>query len=206
MPASDPLLAGKVGRFDAVTPPEMPVLWIEGQGDPGHDPAYGRAVSALYKLSYAVRFAGKALGHDIPVGPLEGLWWADDMADFHAGHRARWRWRMLIRQPAWLKAPQLDRLRAEVERKLARDPEAATDAASLAAAQLETFDEGACLQTLHLGPYTAEAPLIARLHAEIATRGWVPRGLHHEIYLNDPGRTAPEKLRTILRQPVEPAP
>jgi len=193
----DPLLTGKPGRIDRITVPPMTFLAIDGQGAPG-GPAHWASVSALYSLAYGARFAGKARGIDQKVGPLEGLWWAEDMGDFLSGRREGWRWRMLIRAPDWLDDGALDALRAAALRKR---PELAE---ALARVLLSDLDEGDCLQALHLGPYADEGPLIARLHAEAAAQGLALTGRHHEIYLNDPSRTAPDRLKTILRQPVRP--
>lgn len=191
----DPLLTGKPARIDRVTVPPMTYLAIEGQGAPG-GPAHATAVSALYTLAYTARFAGKKLGHEQKVGPLEGLWWADDMAVFLTGVRDDWRWRMLIRAPDWLDAAAFDTQRTAALRK------APDLAEALRRVDLLTFEEGDCLQALHLGPYADEGPLIARIHQTAASLDLPLRGRHHEIYLNDPSRTAPERLKTILRQPV----
>lgn len=193
---ADPLLNGKPGRIDAVKVPPMRYLAVDGIGAP-EGPAYAGAVTALYALAYGARFAGKALGFDEKVGPLEGLWWADDMADFLTGQRDRWRWRMLILAPGWLDELSLESLRAKARQKR-------PDLACLADVALFTLDEGDCLQALHRGPYSAEGPLIASIHSAIAARGARLGGHHHEIYLSDPRRVAPEKLRTILRQPFRP--
>ena len=190
----DPLLVAKAGRIDRVTVPPMTYLCIEGQGAPG-GPAHAEAVGALYPLAYGARFAGKARGIDQKVGPLEGLWWAEDMGDFLTGARDRWCWRMMIRAPDWLDDSALDSLRAAARRK-------APGKAALDRVALWNYDEGPCLQSLHIGPYADEGPLIARLHAEAASQGLALTGHHHEIYLNDPARTAPERLKTILRQPI----
>lgn len=191
---TDPLLTGKPGRIDRVTVPQMVFFAIEGQGAPGgaeHQPA----VEALYGLAYGARFAGKARGHDEKVGPLEGLWWSEDYAVFQpGGNREAWRWRMMIRAPSWLEAETFEDLRRAVIAK--------KGAGVFARVTLWPFDEGLCLQALHLGPYADEGPLIARIHAQAAAEGLALTGLHHEIYLSDPRRVAPEKLKTILRQPV----
>ena len=194
----DPLLTGKPGRIDRVTVPPLTYLAIDGQGAPG-GPAHVTAVSALYTIAYTARFAGKKLGHEQKVGPLEGLWWADDMAVFLTGTRDDWRWRMLIRAPDWLDAAAFDTQRTAALRK---SPDLAE---ALRRVELMTVDEGDCLQALHLGPYADEGPLIARIHQTAASLDLPLRGQHHEIYLNDPSRTAPERLKTILRQPVGPA-
>lgn len=198
------LYTGKVGRFDRVTVPPMAFLMVDGIGDPNLSPAYAQAVAALYGLSYGLKFATKAaLGRDHVVGPLEGLWWADDKTDFVTAHRDRWRWTMMIRQPDWITPDMLTAVRAKMLAKIAKDT--ATSPDILNAVRLSVFTEGDCLQVLHLGSYADEAPVIARLHAqELPARGLRPTGHHHEIYLGDPRRVPPEKLRTILRQPVAP--
>lgn len=189
---------GKPGRFDLLTLPALPYLMIDGQGDPNTAPAYAAAVGALYALSYGLKFHAKAtLARHHVVGPLEGLWWADDMTDFTTGRRDGWRWTMMIRQPDWITPAMFDQVRAA---KSDGNP-------AFAAVRLETLTEGPCLQTLHLGPYKDEAPTIAHLHqVEIPARGLRETGQHHEIYLSDPRKVAPEKLKTILRQPVGPKP
>lgn len=197
---------GKVGRFDRVAVPEWPFLMVDGQGDPNTSPGYGQAVSALYGLSYGLKFAAKAaLGQDHTVGPLEGLWWADDLSDFQTGRRAGWRWTMMIRQPDWITAAMLDAAKAKLVAKQAKDRDPGTTEGMVSAVRLARFAEGECLQTLHVGAYTDEAPVISRLHAEELPRlGLRATGHHHEIYLSDPRRVAPASLRTILRQPVGP--
>ncbi|HCQ66291.1 MAG TPA: hypothetical protein DIU07_14565 [Rhodobacteraceae bacterium] len=187
---------GKSGRWDRLTLPEMTFLAIEGQGDP-NGPDYAVAVGALYPLAYGIKFAEKAEGRDFVVPPLEALWWADDQGAFVAGDRAAWRWRAMIRLPDTVDDRSLDAARTAARRKRKAGP--------LDAVRLTAFAEGDCLQSLHLGPYTDEAPVLARLHDEIMLdEGVTFAGPHHEIYLSDPRRAAPEKLRTILRQPVRP--
>ena len=194
----DPLLSGKPGIVEFVQVPAMTYLAIEGQGAPG-DAAYRLAVGALYPLAYGARFAGKVRGIDEKVGPLEGLWWADDMTAFLSGRREDWRWRMMIRAPSWLDEVAFQGLRVAARQKKAMD---SARIAALDQVALTTLDEGACVQALHVGPYADEGPLIQRMHAEAAARGRALRGRHHEIYLSDPERVAPERLKTILRQPV----
>ncbi|MCC6629098.1 MAG: GyrI-like domain-containing protein [Chloroflexi bacterium] len=175
--------------------PPLTCLMIDGAGDPNTAPVYGQAVGALYSLAYAVKFAVKrASGEDFAVMPLEGLWWAADMTDFATGQRDRWQWTLLIVQPPAVTAALVETVRADVARKKALP--------ALATVRLDTLAEGLCAQILHIGPYAAEAPTIARLHTWIDEQGYTRAGHHHEIYLGDPLRTAPERLRTILRQPV----
>lgn len=192
--ADKAMYAAKLGRFDLIEVPPLPYLMIDGAGDPNTAPAFARAVQSLYGLSYTLKFAAKAsLGRDHVVGPLEGLWWADDLSDFTAGHRAGWQWRMMIRQPDWVSQ---DMLRAAQDKLAAKGDDTAK-------VRLEIYAEGLALQTLHIGPYTDEAPLIAKMHSvEIPARGLRETGHHHEIYLSDPRKVAADKLKTILRQPV----
>lgn len=202
-----PFYSGKVGRWDRLVLPEMSFLAIDGRGDPG-GPGFAAAVAALYSVAYKIKFARKAAGaEDFTVGPLEALWWAEDMADFlpASGGRDRWQWRALLRIPGGIGAEAVEAARAAAAKALAKKPDPTCDAATLARVAPRRLVEGECLQTLHVGTYLDEAPVLARLHAEVIPGlGLRPAELHHEIYLSDPRRTPPEKLRTILRQPVAP--
>jgi hypothetical protein len=179
--------------------PELSFLMVDGRGDPNTSPEYREAVAALYAVSYAVKFALKRGpdGIDYAVMPLEGLWWADDMAAFSAERKGEWQWTMMIAQPAVVAPEMVEQAAAEAARK-----KGLPGASRL---RLDRFAEGLCAQVLHVGPYSAEGPTIARLHAFIAEEGYTFGGAqqrHHEIYLNDPMRTAPAKLKTVIRQPV----
>lgn len=183
------------GRFQIVEVPSLQFLMIDGHGDPNDSPLYTESVAALYPLAYRLKFLSKReLDRDHVVMPLEGLWWADDMASFTSGRdKSQWDWTMMIMVPPEITAGHLDRVRAEADA-----------APALARVRLERFDEGLCVQTLHVGSYDDEAPVLAAMHERfIPDEGLRMTGKHHEIYLGDPRRTAPEKLRTILRQPVE---
>jgi hypothetical protein len=185
-----------------VTVPELRFLAIDGHGDPNTSPAYADAVQALFGVSYAAKFAvKKAGGEDFKVSPLEGLWWAEDMASFGTGDKSAWDWTMMIRQPDSVTAEMIDRFTEQV---------AATKSLPKARElRLVRFTEGDAAQVLHVGPYATERPTIARLHEFLHAQGLGFEGQghghkHHEIYLSDPRRAAPEKLRTIIRQPYEP--
>ena len=178
--------------------PELDFIMIDGQGDPNTSQAYRDAIEVLYALSYTLKFAlKKDEGVQYRVGPLEGLWWADQMTDFSVERKDGWKWTMMIGQPDGVTPERFAHARAEVARKK-----------GLPALELVrhcAFEEGLCAQVLHLGPFSAEGPTIAKLHAFIRTNGFVFDGQHqkhHEIYLSDPRRSAPEKWRTVLRQPV----
>jgi hypothetical protein len=191
------LYSPRASDVEVVDVPELSFLTIDGSGDPNTSEEYRQALEALYSLAYSVKFRIKKSDPalDYAVMPLEGLWWADDMNRFSAQDKSNWQWTMLIAQPAEVTADLLAEVAAEVERK--KRP------ARLAQVRLAPFQEGRAAQIMHVGPYAAEAPAIARLHAFIEEHGYRRRGKHHEIYLKDPGRTAPEKLLTIIRQPFE---
>jgi hypothetical protein len=186
---------GRVGKPTLVTVPARSFLMIDGQGDPNTAQEYQDAVSALYPLAYGIRAAVKAAtGDAYTVMPLEGLWWADDMSTFAEESKSRWKWTMMIGVPDVVSAA----MAAEVL-------PAVTASKQLPAGdkvRLEVYDEGESAQIMYVGPYADEAPTIELLHDFITTQGRRRRGLHHEIYLSDPRRTAPEKLRTLIRQPV----
>lgn len=176
--------------------PELAFLMVDGRGDPNTAPEYTQAIEALYSVAYTLKFTLKRAAEpfDYTVMPLEGLWWAPDMASFAAGDRSKWEWTAMIAQPDAVTAELVERA---VEQASAKKPLPAA-----ARLRLERFDEGRSAQVMHVGPYSAEGPTIERLHAFIAEHGLALRGKHHEIYLGDPRRTAPERLKTIIRQPV----
>lgn len=198
-----PLYTGKVGQWQSIDVPQMCFLMIDGEGDP-NGPAYARALSAIYPLAYTIKFAAKADGADFVVPPLEALWWADDPTAFVRGARSEWRWTAMLRMPATTTMETLSAARSAILAKPARQQKA--DPAALEQVRLDALTEGPSLQTLHIGPYTDEAPVLADLHDRVMPgHGVTFNGPHHEIYLSDPRRVAPDKLKTILRQPVRPA-
>ena len=201
--ADKALYAAKPGGWTRIAVPEMTFVMIDGMGDP-NGPGYAAALMALYPMAYGVKFAEKAAGRDFAVPPLEALWWADDMAAFVAGDRGNWRWTAMLRVPDGVTGAVVEAVRESVVAKQAKKADGA-DPALIAAVRLERFEEGDCLQRMHLGPYADEAPVLAELHREVMPgMGLTFGGRHHEIYLSDPRRVAPEKLKTILRQPVRP--
>ncbi|MSP12376.1 MAG: hypothetical protein EXR62_05395 [Chloroflexi bacterium] len=174
--------------------PAMNFLMINGQGNPNTAQTYKDAISTLYTLSYTLKFKVKksAAGVDYGVMLLEGLWWTPDLA--HLNDKEQWIWTVMIMQPEFVTPELVSQalVEAQAKKKLA----------ALEQVRLENFHEGLAAQVLHIGPYAAEAPTIARLHAFIEEHGYAPRGRHHEIYVGDPQKAAPEKLKTIVRQPV----
>jgi hypothetical protein len=183
-----------VGKFVIIEVPRLNFLKVDGKGDPNSAAAYKSAVQWLYSVSYGLKFGSKAAGRDYGVAPLEGLWWAEDMTSFASGDKSNWLWTAMIMQPDWIDAAAYEAAVAKARGKLGEQP---------TSLRLEPFEEGLSVQTMHIGPYAAEGPTIARLHQEfLPANGLVESGHHHEIYISDPGRTAPEKLKTVIRQPV----
>jgi hypothetical protein len=177
--------------------PALRFLCVDGHGDPNTSPAFGAAIQALYSVSYTAKFAIKKTGGpSFKVAPLEGLWWAGDPSAFLTGDKSEWDWTLMIRQP--------DAVTDELFARLADEVAAKKSLPAVLELRLITFEEGAAAQVLHVGPYATEGPTITRLHAFIRAQGFVFDGRdhkHHEIYLGDPRRCAPERLRTIIRQP-----
>ena len=193
-------LAGRSGvvRFLEVRP--VRAVMIDGDGQPG-ETTFGARMPGLYTTAYSLRFALKRRGVERRVGMLEGLYWtADGTTDLDVilgPDRGTWRWTLFIALPDEATDEELSDALAKGRAKVA--PEVAVDL------RIETLAEGAVAQVLHVGPYADERPTIERLHGAIAAAALRPRGRHHELYLGDPTRAAPEKLRTLVRQPVEPA-
>lgn len=187
-PPADPVL---------IRVPPFQFVMIDGIGDPGTSPDYQAAVAALYAVSYPVVITLKRAGRpELKVRPLEGLWWADNLSVFDPSYEDRqaWHWTMMIRQPDDVPGEVYDAAFGKMTRK--------AGPAVAGRVRLERFDEGLCAQIMHHGPYAYEGPSIVRLHDFAAARGLRLRGHHHEIYLSDPRKSVPEKLRTVLRHPV----
>jgi hypothetical protein len=195
-------LAGKPGRVRFLEVPSHRFIMIDGEGQAG-EATFAPRMPGLYTAAWSLRFALKRRGVVTKVGPLEGLWWTstgltDLDAIFGDADRATWRWTLLIGLPDEATDAEL----AEAL-ELGRSKLTPPYADSL---RVEPFAEGPCAQVLHLGTYAAERPTIETLHAAIRDAAMVPRDRHHELYLGDPSRSAPERLRTLLRQPVAPGP
>ncbi len=175
--------------------PGLNYLMIDGQGDPNTSKQYAESLEALYGLSYTLKFMvkGRDPNKDYTVMPLEGLWWAQDMELFSVDSKEDWFWTSMMMQPEFITTELVEQAREEVRRK--KDPVA------LDKVRLETLEEGRSAQIMYFGPFADEGPTIQRLHDFIEEQGFQRRDKHHEIYLSDPRRTAPEKLRTVIRQP-----
>lgn len=177
--------------------PELQFLMVDGAGDPNNSQEYQEAIQALYSLSYTLKFMIKKAGSgpDFVVMPLESLWWSGPEGKFDMSDKGAWQWTAMVLQPHFVTDSLFEEARRQVSEK--------KDLPALPKARLESFHEGLAAQTLHIGPYSEEGPTVERIHQFIRESGHRPRGKHHEIYMSDPRRTRPERLKTVVRQPVE---
>jgi hypothetical protein len=185
-------------EFEIVDVPEFSFLMVDGQGDPNTAQSYRDAIEGLYAVAYGLKFMSKKrLAKDFVVAPLEGLWWADDPDKFHRLlDKDSWEWTAMIHIPAWIGQDMFDEACHEASGK--------KDLPALARMRFEDYREGLSVQVMHIGPYAAEGPTLLRLHEEfLPEQGLREAGKHHEIYLSDPRRTEPARLKTLLRQPVQ---
>lgn len=178
--------------------PPMNFLMLDGAGNPNTAPAFAEATETLYSVAYTLKFIVKKSETDVDytVAPLEGLWWTEDMAEFSVERKDDWLWTLLIMQPEFVTPAMVEGAKAEAARKKTLP--------ALARLRFERYQEGTVAQIMHIGPYAAEGPTVAKLHQFIAESGYALHGKHHEIYLSDPRRAAPEKMKTVIRQPVKP--
>ena len=183
-------------KVEIVDVPQMNFLMVDGEGDPNTSKSFSDAIAALFPLAYTLKFTVKKSGMGIDYGvlPLEALWWADDMSAFTTGNKDAWKWTAMIMQPEFITQEMVEEAIKEVGRK--KDP------VSLPLVRFESFKEGRAAQTMHIGPFSAEGPTIERVHLFIEEDGSQRIGKHHEIYLSDIRRAAPEKWKTIVRQPM----
>ncbi|MFS0852999.1 GyrI-like domain-containing protein [Microbacterium sp. 179-I 3D4 NHS] len=188
----------KRGEFRLVEVPPTQYLIIDGSGDPNTSQEFSDAMTALFPLAYGLKFASKReLGIDTVVMPLEGLWHAPDMEAFTTRRdTSSWLWTLMIMVPEHVTPTMFDEAKSAAAAKKDASPH-------LPSVRFETLDEGLCVQTLHVGPFDDEGPVLDDLHHRfVPENGLAPTGRHHEIYLSDFRRVDPAKLRTILRQPV----
>lgn len=188
-------------KVEVVDVPRFQFLMLDGAIEPGHgpgsSPGFEQAMQAVYGVTYTLKFAAKQRAADpvdYPVMALEGLWWVEGTR-FEITNPEGWHYTLLVLQPDFITAEMFAEAREQQRRKKGDTP-------ALARLRLEAFHEGLSIQTLHLGPYATEMETIAKMDAFAQEQGYTLHGKHHEIYLGDPRRSAPEKLRTILRHPV----
>ncbi len=178
-----------------VTVEKAQYLAIEGQGAPGSD-EFKIKIGALYGVAYTIKMTRKFAGEqDYVVGKLEAQWWSDSEAsDFSSVPSDQWCWKLMIRTPDFV---SMDELKKAVSVLLEKGKEPEVNQVGF-----ETLTEGQCVQVLHVGPYEEEGETIAQMKAFAGDQGLMFSGYHHEIYLSDPRRVPPEKLKTILRRPA----
>lgn len=184
-------------QFKIIDVPSMQYLMVDGHGDPNASQEFKDALEALYPVAYKLKFASKIeLDKDYVVPPLEGLWWAEDMTTFtSARDKASWDWTMMLMTPDWITQQMFDDALEKVKKK--------SVPTSLHKVRLETLEEEQCVQTLHVGSFDDEAPVLEEMHTKFIPQNNLKMAKkHHEIYLSDFRRVDPSKLRTILRQPV----
>lgn len=185
-------------------PPQKPVLvdvpafnflCLDGRGDPNHSDEFSQAIATLFTFSFTLKFAvKKARGVDYAVMPLEGLWWVEDLVQLDFDDKSNWLWTLMMHQPGLVTPADVQAARPAAAKKAGAD--------WVERVRFEAYHEGPCVQMMHVGPFAAEQPNIQRMHAYARGQGCQLHRKHHEIYLSDFRRAAPEKLRTVLRQPV----
>lgn len=190
------LYAPSAKKVDIVEVPQMNFLMVDGEGDPNTAKSFGDAIEALYPLAYTLKFMVKngPLALDYGVLPLEALWWSDDLSAFSTGNKDAWKWTVMIMQPEFITRETVQEATEAVAKK--KKP------VSLPLVRFESFKEGKSAQILYIGPFSEEGPTIEKVHSFIEDNGSQRAGKHHEIYLTDPRRIAPEKWKTIVRQPM----
>jgi len=183
-------------KMETVDISAMNFLMLDGQGDPNTSQDFADAVEALYSVSYALKFMIKKgeLQIDYGVMPLEGLWWTDDMTEFNVQSKEKWKWTLMIMQPNFVDQEMVQLAIEQVKSK--KNPNA------LPRIRFESFLEGKAVQLMHVGPFSEEGPTVEKIHAFIKDNGYKLRGKHHEIYLSDIRKAAPEKWKTVIRQPM----
>jgi len=188
----------KTNEVSFIEVPKLNYLAIDGKGDPNTSQEYKDSIEALMSVSYKTKFiVKKEHGKDYVVMPLEGLWWATEgMDNFSVEDKSNWNWKSLIMQPKFVKKEHFKQAKEKVAKK--------KDLNSLDKIEFIEIDEGLSAQILHIGPFVDEGPTVEKLHNVIKENSYDFNGMHHEVYLSDIRRTKPEKLRTIIRQPVKP--
>jgi hypothetical protein len=182
-------------EVSVVDVPAMNFLMIEGQGAPS-SLQYMQSIEALFTVSYTLKFmVKKAQGIDYAVMPLEGLWWADNMTEFTTTNKDEWKWTSLIMQPNYVKEADVKAAIEQVRKK--------KELPAIDKVKFENFKEGLSAQIFYVGPFSEEGPTVTKIHEYIHKSGHELSGKHHEIYLSNVAKVAPEKLKTVIRQPMK---
>lgn len=180
--------------------PEMNFLMIDGEGDPNTSQEYQDSIEALFSISFKVKFISeKENSQNYVVMPLEGLWWVENIEEFDIRDKSSWKWTAMIRQPDFITKDMVKKAIEDVEKK--------KNLPALSRVRFQSLHEGLSAQIMHIGPYSEEGPTIEKLYNFIEEKGYefdgsLPDERHHEIYISDMRRTKPEKLKTIIRQPM----
>lgn len=174
--------------------PKLSYLAIEGKGEPAGK-SFTEAVQALYPLAYSIKGLCKKDGKDFAVAKLEGLWWVKSSKPALEVPRAEWYWKLLIRLPDFVTSEIVDEAKREVMKKKGIE--------LVEEIEFEKITEGKCIQVLHIGPYSTEPETIAKIRKIMKESNFIENGVHHEIYLSDPRKTPPQKMKTILRLPIK---
>ena len=183
--------------------PAMSFIAVRGHGDPNVEGGeYQQALEQLYGVAYTIKMSKKGdhriAGYfDYVVPPLEGFWWQDGVAGFDYAHKENFSWISVIRLPDFVTVDDVTWAVSEATAKKRKD---------FSKIEFLTLEEGECVQMLHVGPYDDEPETVAAMDAFIAENGYVndfsDERMHHEIYLSDPRRANPEKMKTVVRHPV----
>ena len=175
--------------------PKFRYRMIDGEGSP-QGTAFQDAIGALYSTAYATKFRLKAAGRaDFVVPPLEALWWADDESAFEENRRDKWQWTLMLIQPDHVSEEDSADALEVLDKK-------GKITAAHRSMRTEQLEEGRVVQCLYIGPYDSMGGAISTMHAFAESNGLELAGKHHDVYLSDPRRTGPEKLKTVLRRPV----
>jgi hypothetical protein len=199
------LYAPSAKKVEILKVPKMQFAMLDGaierEKEPRNSPGFANATQALYSLSYTLRFMSKKSKTDpvdYPVMALEGLWWVED-GIFDINTKDNWFYRLMILQPDIITKDVFAEGLEQVRKKKGNSP-------ALSKLRLASFEEGLCVQVMHIGPYSTEPATIERMRVFASENGYRdivgPNGKHHEIYLSDPRRAAPDKMKTVLRHPV----
>ena len=191
---------------EIVTLPKMNYIAVRGKGDPNLDDGeYSKSIGLLYGIAYTIKMSRHGDHHidgyfDYVVPPLEGFWWQDGRTVVDYAHKEDFRWISVIRLPDFVKKEDFDWAAAEAAAKKKMD---------FSKAEFLSYDEGKCVQCMHIGPFDSEPDTVFRMHEYMKGQGYVldisPERMHHEIYLSDPRKVTPEKCKTVIRHPVREA-
>ena len=180
---------------EIVTIPKMQYVTFSGKGDPGTSKDFEEAMGVLYGLAFTIKFMYKEKEMDFVVAPLEGQWWSENIEVFTQNKRDEWLWKVMIALPEYVTETDFETARKKL--KIKKNPP------QLEKAVLERMEDGLVVQILYIGSYSEEADTIAMIHHFAEDQGYRLRGKHREVYLSNPQRTSPDKLKTILRHPLE---